>query len=225
MTSSIKFSPQPGAYERHLQRKYQNPLFPTSDKASFAIEVAQAREKDQQDFRAFLEAFETTVQETAELAGSVESEILLDLKEKLERLYVHATSLSGDLDQYSQALLKLIEVCMTGIRNSAKDDPMALKKLDEETMARQVYFELLTTPLVADLMRGDEIIQQDELIARILSEAEADLPRVMELFEPEHQQHILAAAKELVAKLNVGDREAFSIDNKLETIKKIIAVN
>jgi len=218
MTINIKFSAEPGAYERHVQRKYQNPLFQAADQHFFANEVAQAREKDQQDLRVFLDTFQDTVQETASLDDSVESDVLLNLKERLERLYVTSTSLAGDLSQHQQALIKLIDICMTSIRRGAEGDPGALKKLDEEMQARSVYFQLLESPLVADLMRGDEIVSAEDLIPTLLSQSEADLANSLALFEQEHLAIILQQATEHVKSVEQDLIDSSDIEKRLAQI-------
>ena len=190
----MKFSSQPGAYERHTQRKFDNPLLYALDQSLSEKDLEQAREKDQQDLRVFLDTFQDTVQEAAALAGSVEADVLLDLKQQLERLYVTSASLAGDMQQHQQALSKLIDICMTGIRRGAEDDPGALKKLDDETQARLVFFKLLESPLAADLIRGDEIISAEELVPTLLSQSGPDLINSLELFEPEHLVIIIEQA-------------------------------
>ena len=216
MTSSIKFSAQPGAYERHLQRKYNNPLFPDSDQHLLDKEVEQAREKDHQDLRAFFDAFQDTVQEAVELSDSVESDVLLDLKEKLERLYVQSTSLAGDLGQHQEALQKLLSVCMAGILKGAEQDQAALKKIQDELTARDVFFTLLKTPLVSQLLRGDDIIHESELIPSILSESADSLPQVLELFDPEQQQHLVDLAKEFIKQLDITTKQTTQCEARLE---------
>ncbi len=221
MTPSIKFSALPGAYERHLQRKYHNPLFPSPDQHLFNKEVEQAREKDQQDLRAFFDAFEETVQEAVELSESVESDVLLDLKEKLERLYVQSTSLAGDLGQHQDALQKLLSVCMTGILKGAEHDPVAIKKIQDELTAREVFFELLDNPFVAVLLRGDEIIHESEMIPCILSEPAESLPQVLELFDPVQQQHLIDLAKEYVEQQSDDIKQATQCAARLELMLKL----
>ncbi len=218
MSINIKFSAEPGAYERHAQRKYQNPLFQTADQHLLAEEVEQAREKDRQDLRVFLDAFQETVQETAALDGSVEADVLLDLKQSLERLYVTSASLAGDLSQHQQALIKLIDICMNSIRDGAEDDPGALKKLDEETQARSVYFKLLESPLVADLMRGDEIVSAEELIPTLLSQTEVDLANSLALFEQEHLAIILQQATEYLKSVEPNLIDSSEVEKRLAQI-------
>jgi len=223
MKNTVKFSPQPGAYERHLQRKYQNALFPTAQQDFLQAEIDQARQRDQQDLQAFIEAFQETVQKAAGLNGQVDSEIVLDLKEQLERLYVTSCGLAGELADYQDALMKLIRVCMQTIRMGAADDPVALRKLDEEEQARTVYFAMLETPLVAELMRGDEIIQVEELLPSVFSLNLDQLRTVLELFEPEYLQALLTQAGEFVQTLESTLRVQSRAQEKLALMHEILA--
>ena len=219
---TIKFSAQPGAYERHLQRKYQNPLFPESERALLEYEVEQAREKDQQDLRAFFEAFEETVQATAGLSQSVETDELHELKQDLEQLYIQSASLAGDLSQYQQALSKLIQVCMNGLLKAAADDPTALSRLEQETMARDAFFDLIAIKMVADILRGDGIINEDELIPSLLSETEENLPLVMDLFEPDQQRHLFELATEFMQTPGKDEPQFETGKTRLAQMKQIL---
>lgn len=222
MTQTIRFSPLPGAFERHLQRKYNNPLFPAPQQQFLQAEIDQARQRDQQDVQAFLEAFDETVKQAANLTGSVDSEVVLDLKEKLERLYVNSCSLAGDLNAHQDALLKLIRVCMQVIRRGAADDVIALRKLDEEEQARTVYFALLETPLVAELMRGDEIIQAEELVPTVLSLNLPQLTAVLALFEPEYLQQLITHTRDFVHSLTVEVEKQTQAGHKLALMEKTV---
>ena len=200
--SKIKFSANPGAHERQLQRKCHNPLFADAEQYLLPEEVEQARRKDQQDLQAFFTAFEDSVQQAAKLTGAVDAEVVLELKQELERLYVHSTSLGGDLGQHRDALRKLIQVCMATITRGASDDVIAMQKLEQESQARAVFFTLLDTPLVADLIRGDEIVKAHELIPTLLSEGEDSLSQVLELFDEEQLEQLVASAKEYIQNLS-----------------------
>jgi hypothetical protein len=221
MTATLKFSSLPGAYERHLQRKCNNPLFPNAEQYLLAEEVTQARSRDQQDLQAFLTAFEQSVQQASKLTGSVDADVILELKQELERLYVHSCSLAGDLEQHRQALLKLLHVCMATIEKGASDDLVAIQKLRDENTARQLFFSLLETTLVADLLRGDEIIKAHELIPTLLSITTGELPKVLELFEPEQLEEIAKRARNFLATLSNDVVQTTTAHKNLEVIEKI----
>lgn len=220
--SNIKFSALAGAHERQLQRKYHNPLFPNAEQYLLAEEVEQARRKDQQDLQAFFTAFEDSLQQAAKLSGSVDAEVVLELKQELERLYVHSASLGGDLGQHRDALRKLIQVCMTTITKGASDDLVALQKLEQEAQAREVFFNLLNTSLVADLIRGDEIVTAHELIPTLLSESEDSLLQVLELFDEQQVEQIIDAAREFIQNLSPQVIESSQCEQRMAQIEGYI---
>lgn len=223
--AALKFSPLAGAFERSLQRKYENPLFPEEPQPITRDDLDRARAKDQQDLMVFMENFQETLKQTAALLGSVESDVVLDLKEKLERLYVSSASLAQNMSQIHEALLKLLNVCMLTIRKGAADDPKALSKLNDEEQARQIYFSLLETPLVADLLRGDDVISESDLIPSMLSETEQGLKNVMDLFEPEQLNALLEPVRNFVNDLPEETKTTTAVTDRLmqfeETVSKL----
>ena len=223
MTANIKFSLQPGGFERHLQRKYNNPLFSDVDQYLLPQEVERARERDRQDLQAFLSAFEEVVQRASQLSGSVDADVVLDLKQDLERLYVTSAGLAGDLDQYQDALQKLISVCMVTVEKGAVDDPEALQKLRDEAQAPGVFFALLKTPLVADILRGDDVIKSEELIPTLLSEPVENLPPVLELFEPDQITLLSKQAREFIDALPAPVRTQTDCNKQLDVLASATA--
>lgn len=183
----------PGARERHILRKQANALFapPPPPEA----QRREARRRDQQEYNEFMVDLQQALEEASRLQGQVDSEVILDFKERLERLYVRSMSLGGDLAKARQALNKLLEITMSTLERGAGEDPVALQKLADEREARQLYFRLLEFPLVADLMRGDEIIEAHELIPTLLGEDEATLRAALELFEPDQLQVLAQQAR------------------------------
>ena len=84
----LRFSAQPGMRERQLQRKYKNPrLFPTGP-ALVQATVDAARQRDTRERLAFREDFKQLCAEMAALQGAVESDKILQLKERIDKLYI-----------------------------------------------------------------------------------------------------------------------------------------
>jgi len=126
------------------------------------------------------------------------------------------------MEQIHEALSKLLNVCMMTIRKGAADDPVALKKLDEEEQARQIYFELLETPLVADLLRGDDVISESDLIPCMLSESEPGLKAVMDLFEPEQLHALLEPMKNFVSQLSEDVKHSTDAEKRLAQFERTV---
>lgn len=180
---TLTFSPLPGARERRLRRLWENPLFPEKKRRIRRQEVEHARRQDLEERERFLIDFQSLLQEAVNLAPNVESDVILSLKERLDQAYERCSSLPGDLTELRQALRRLVAVIMGSVRAHAADDPQALAKLRDEDIAREAHFELQGFPLVADLLREDAVIEEDELVPTLLSEPRESLAAALQLFD------------------------------------------
>ncbi len=178
----LQFSPHPGAHERRLQRLAGNPLFPDSLRTVSQADIVSARQRDIEELERFQQEFQALLQEAMNLAPNVESDVVLNLKERLDMAYERSSSLMGKQDAVQQALRKLIEVVMRTVRSHAQDDPQALQKLEDEDLARSAHFQLQAFPLVADLLREDGVIEENELVPTLLSASQESLAAAAGLF-------------------------------------------
>lgn len=195
---ALQFSDRPGSRERHLRRRCDNPLFPPARREISQAEVDAAREADEAEHQEFRERFRQLLQDAGEMSGSVDTEKVLALKERIEQLYEQCASLGGDHEQEKQGLLRLNEVIMTAVRRAAGNDPLALQELDDEQAARQLHLQLLEYPLVVDLLRDGTPVEAEDLVPTLLSEDPESVRVVMSLFEPEQQARLQAEAAHLV---------------------------
>ncbi len=204
---SLNFSENPGPYERHLKRKYNNPLFGDKAKGIDQARVDAARLLDEEQLHDFLTQFRSLVQQAVELEPNADSETILAIKDQLDQSYSLCCSLANNQPEIRQAIDRLIDVIMAAIRKGAENDPEALKKLEEEEAAREIHKQLQSNVLVADLMLEDSPIEADELVPTLLSEDHESLPVVLSIFEAEQLQHICQDAVNLLE-----DLEARGID-------------
>lgn len=172
----------PGAHERHLLRKANNPLFanaPVLDDDS----LLQAQRLDYEALLQFQQTFQAVLAETAALGNKAESETLLQLKDRLDRLYEQAAGVSGDQTDAKDAIKRLLRFMMRAVRQGAGNDLQAQQELDQEEAARAAHFTLLDSPLVADLLNSSSPIQPDELLPSLLSSDKEELQLAMQLFD------------------------------------------
>jgi len=186
-----------GPHERHYRRKSHNPLFRDSTPVTESP-LAAARNKDHAMLVAYHQEFETVLQHTVSLKSNEESDVILGLKERLDRLYEMAAAISDNPGQHQTAIAQLLDVIMAAVRNGAGDDLQALKELEQETLARQAHFQLLQSPLVADLLNPESPIQQNELVATLLSSATDDLSLALQIFDEPQLMLILHEAEQLM---------------------------
>ena len=181
----LHFNPEPGPRERQLRRKYQNPLFsPTGDRIT-QQDVEAARKEDQIALQQFLLDFRSLIQEAVDLKPNTDSEIILDLKERLDQCYTRCCAMPGEHEEIKTAIDNLIQVIMQAIRQGAANDPVALAKLDDEDAARRMHQALQVHTLIVDLLLADSPIEEADLLPTLLSETDEAVQATLPLFDVE----------------------------------------
>lgn len=199
----IPLSDNPGRHERHVRRRMGNDLFPQPvAEDGYVVELVDAQRQDQEELAAFQEELRDTVQEAVDLKANVDSDVVLGLKERLERLYEEAAGVAGDQQANKRAIHRLVEVITRAIRGAAAGDPTAEQELDQEAAAREAHFRLLEFPIVADLLHPESVIDRDELVPTLLAESAAGLAAALEVFDTVQLAQLAQAARELL-----GDRD------------------
>ncbi|MEN9425006.1 MAG: hypothetical protein RL122_2389, partial [Pseudomonadota bacterium] len=77
----IKPSERPGSHERHLLRKASNPLFPFAPTLD-DDNLIDAQRLDHEALQTFNSEFRTLLEETTALTGNVDSDVILQLKDR-----------------------------------------------------------------------------------------------------------------------------------------------
>lgn len=204
---TMNFSPLPGPHERHLKRRLLNPLFPKPEHELTQEDIDNAQRKDEEDLFAFMDYFQSVVQKATELDVNSESDVVLQIKEQLDECYATSCAMPGDHGNLKVAIKKLIMAIMAAIRKGATDDPTALKKLEEEDIAREMHNELHERKLIADLMLENSPILENELTPTLLNEEVDDLDAALQLFSAEQLQLIVKDAQSLLEDLREHGHE------------------
>lgn len=205
-----------GMYERHLQRKDGNPLYrlPVTDYS--AEEFIQARHHDNEQLHIFHDEMRSVIQQAIELDANVESEVILELRGKLDQLYARCSGFGNSCGEHKQNIRKLIDLVMKAVWQAAGDDPQARMELEQEEMARQQHFRLLEYPLVADMLLPDSPIESDELVPTLLLAKSDELEAVIWMFEPGQLQQICNDAEAL---LKQRKEEGFELETAWDRLK------
>ena len=194
----VPFSEFPGRHERHYRRRLDNGLFPRPVQAS-DDDLLEAQRRDHEELLTFLTELREAVQAAVDLKPNEESQVILDLKERLDKLYEAASCLAEDQTGNKDALRQLIAVIMSTVRASAAGDSQAEDELQQEEVARATHFHLLEQPLVAELLNPQSLIEPDELAATLLSEQEPALKAALELFDMDQLTLLVNEAQQLLA--------------------------
>ena len=203
----MNFSPAPGPHERHLKRRLLNPLFSQPERELSQQDIDEAQKKDEESLIKFMTYFQSVVEKTTQLGGNSESDVVLKIKEQLDECYATSCAMPGEHNNLKTAIIKLISAIMAAIRKGAENDPTALKKLDEEDIAREMHNELHERKLIADLMLENSPILEHELTPTLLNEDADDLDAALQLFSSEQLAFIVNDAQVLLEKLREDGHE------------------
>ena len=193
---AVEFSQFPGRYERHYRRRLANPLFPGDPVALDQEVLLEMQRLDHEELLGFLAELRQAVQRAVNLKPNVGSEVVLELKEQLDRLYEISAGLAEDHGGNQAAIKQLLEVIMRNVERGAAADPRAMDELAQERIARAAHFELLATPLVADLLHPHSNIAADELAPSLLSEDGPGLAAALQLFDLAQLRQVFADASD-----------------------------
>lgn len=214
------FNKKPGRHERHLQRKYNNPLFNNPPLDQQDIHLAQ--QKDQQEITLFMDEFKKLVQRSAELEANVDADILLTLKEDLDKIYEQSTGLAEDQNEIKAMIKRLIDTIMKGIWSGIGNDALAKSKLEMEEEARAAHFALLEQPIITDLLCTDSVIAENELAPTLLSASPDELDLILPLFTPEQLESLLIESTHCLDKLDTDQPIHTDTLKKINQIRQAI---
>jgi len=198
---TVPFSQLPGRHERHYRRRLGNPLFPNGPSRPDNEALLETQRLDHEELLGFLAELRATVQRAVELRPNEGSEVILEIKERLDRLYETSAGLAEDHTDNRAAIARLLEVIMRNVERGAAGDPLALDELAQERAARQAHFALLESPLVADLLHPHSTISAEELAPSLLSADEGDLAAALQLFDLQQLSQLYADARERLVEI------------------------
>lgn len=214
------FGTQPGCWERHLQRRYNNPLF--IHRFIVQADIVKAQQQDEAERQAFQQAFEVLLQEITTLNAQVEADIVLKLKMRIDSLYEQCARLGGDFTAEKNGLRQLIHLIMQSIWNSGIHNTEVHAFLEKEAKASEQHFNLLEHPLIADLLHPHSPISTEDIIPTLLTEEEVSLKAAMHLFTAQQQQILYDEAKNLLIQLKQEGHTLPIAWKRLALIKQVL---
>ncbi|MEZ5534184.1 MAG: hypothetical protein R3F02_01040 [Thiolinea sp.] len=197
----VQTSEFPGSHERQLLRKANNPLFENHQVELNDDTLLEAQRLDHELLTGFMKEFRELLYTTSNLAGNVDSDTVLGIKDRLDRAYETASAVADDQTHSKQAIARLIKTLMVAIRQGAGDDAHAQQELDHEEAAREAHYQLLESQLVADLLNPESVIKANELTASLLSAEKEDILLAVQLFDIEQLEILIGQGVQLLNRL------------------------
>ena len=218
----LLFSEMPGRHERHLMRKHNNELFPESERTLTPDQLNEAQRLDHEELVAYIGDLRKLVGEAVALGPHEQSDVILELKERLDKSYETACRLADDQSPNKEAIKRLVKVIMQAVWKGAGIDSLAHQELGQEEEARKTHFELLEFPLVADLLDPESVIQESDLLPSLLSARREEFEAAVTLFDPIQLGEICAQGDVFAQQLSgvAGIEEAHK---RLEELKSLYA--
>jgi hypothetical protein len=218
----LLFSEMPGRHERYLVRKFDNPFFPESERILTSNQLNEAQRLDHEELVAYIGELRKLVGEAVSLGPHEQSEVILELKERLDKAYEKACRLADDQTPNKEAIKKLISVIMQAVSRGAESDSLAQEQLEQEETARLAHYALLEYPLVADLLDPDSLIQEDELVPVLLSSDAAEFAAVVGLFDPVQLASLYERGKTLLEACGVDAQILQQARLRLTELKNLL---
>lgn len=220
MSVDMLFSKMPGRRERLLMRQFNNPLFGETNIEPFDIQ--DARREDSAEVEMFVEEFRQLVQQVTELKPNADAELVLKLKESLDKTYEMSAGLAGEQADVREMIKRLLSMMMQSMWKAVANDATGISKLEMEEQARQAHFALLEHPFIADLLAPDSVIDETLMVPSLLSEPAETALLAVQLFDPEQQLMVYQQGVELLKGLDETNERVLSAQQRLQDIAKIM---
>ena len=217
-----RWSKKPGAYERQLQRRHNNPLFSPESRIVTAKEVYEARLLDDQDQAAYRK-------DVAALIESMPDELPFDwhtflngMREKIDNQIERSAGIGGDINDVIEALRKMrtniINTWRIALGNN-KDALAALEKAEKFVNAPE-YVEMLGNEFFRQLCRKNGPIPPTEVLPSLLTENPETIRVVVKFLGGEGGliKKTQTAAAELIAECALRGEEIDQAAEKLEAL-------
>jgi len=220
MSLDVLFSKAPGRHERLLQRQFENPLF--GERIVEPFDIQDARRKDSDEVEAFINEFRDLVKQVAELEPGAEVDVVLKLKESLDKAYETSAGLAGDQVEIREMIKRLLSMMMQSMWKAVGNDSMGISKLEMEEQARQAHFALLEHPFIADLLSPDSVVNEALMVPCLLSEQSETVVLAVQLFDPQQQQLVYQHGSELLNGMDEKNEHVAQARLRLQDIASVM---
>lgn len=160
-----KWSEVPGCFERHLQRRDGNILFPLERRMVSRGETADARRRDKTDQDKFIETVRNleAVIDNSEKTNPLSTLRRSSSLQKIQALLEEAASIGGNIQNAIRLLESTEESIIQSLNASMPEGKNLLQKAKSSSITARI-------PFLAQLKRKDTPILESEVVPTLLSE-------------------------------------------------------
>ncbi len=197
------FSKWPGAWERHLIRRYQHPHFFESCKPPSAQDISEAQSRDQQELGQFHLSLQSLIRRCTDLTTETSAASITAIKKELDSCHDTAFSLAADLTEQKTAIATLNEVITSAMRRALTGEDEALRlQLIKDEAKRMAKLSRLEHPIVSDLLRSISPIPQGQLTAALLCESDKAYKAALEVLSTNRKNYLATRIDTIMKSLN-----------------------
>jgi hypothetical protein len=228
LLNSWRWSDAPGAAERHLQRRYRNPLFSLHRQMVTGKDVYDARVADNlalSDIRKDLNALTLEFYSTSQLPLNWQS-FLEGLRDRLDELEDRRVIVGGRHAGLGQAIAELRNNILDSWRGAIQKNRQSLADLQkvEATQARR-RAALYASDWTAQLLSQASVMPAEEVVPSLLSESADALERAVTSLQADprlHESlaHYRVAARRLVQEVRTAGHLVPELDEKLRILDR-----
>lgn len=223
----LEWSQVPGAFERHLQRRHNNPLFPENRRIVTQSEIEEAQLTDRQWLEAAKQEVRAIVDDlqVMDLSDRHWGDSLAKMRERIDAVldFVYVLGPQGsELRNY--VVTKIRPAVIDTWRDFIKHDPnfVAMLESAEQTAQARVN-SMKCTDWLCQLANDSKVIPADELFASLLSEEDSDIQKTMNSLESDpNMKNLLVSIRNnslnIVNAAIVAGHSMLGIEQKLKII-------
>jgi hypothetical protein len=221
-----KWSAQPGAAERHLQRRHSNPLFPLHRQIVTAHDVHAARLADNQALQDIRDEFNEVrhrFSQTQELPLNWQP-FLEGYRDHADRLDERRLAAGGQNASLGDAIAALRADILAAWRSGIQKNQHSLAALEQdEARKAERRAALYGCDWTAQLLSHGSLIPPEEVVPALLSESASELEKAVIGLQAEprlHETlaHCRAAAHRLVGEVRAAGHNVPDMSDKLRTL-------
>lgn len=224
-----KWSLRPAAFERHLQRRHKNPLFPEPRREVSGLDVYQARQTEERVVQDIQQKFSEIARQFADREKWPSDGLgFLDaLREQLDTLEDKRMRLGGDAAELTGRLAEFRTHIMSLWRQAVSNSPQKLALLDEADEATNGRREQVeATEWLRNMLLSPAPFPADEALPALLCESDEDLARAVSVMEdaPTLRQPLAdfrVQAVHLVSKMHAAGNDFPGIGDKLRILARV----
>lgn len=158
------------AHEAHLIIRRNNPYFPEAKRTVSHDELADAKRKDKEDYIYCQRCLEKLKEGIEALPSIAKSGDLLVLRERIDDRIFFSLGLGGPAAEISSKAQQLRETIMLNMRAAFSENQEMLDNIQKADTHHKDTVRTFFIPVLAQILRNDSPIPQDEIISTILSE-------------------------------------------------------